>query len=180
MGGGMLLVCSNKNTAQQLTAMISSVLPGIHSTAFSGAQARRQITLTDYSVVLIAGRLSDETAPRLAAELSYENVCPVVIIVDSAEVDVAHDILEGLNTTILTKPIKKDTLLNTVRLAAKLGSGEGGIFEKAKLKLVQQKGFTEPQAHRYIQKISMEKRLPRDVTAQMIIKALERELKEDN
>lgn len=175
----MLLVCSNNNTAQQLAAMIFSVLPGIHATAYSGAQARRQITLTDYSAVLIAGRLSDETAPRLASELCYEGVCPIIIIVDSTEFDNAHDILEGLDVTILTKPIKKDTLLNTVRLVAKLGSGEGGIFEKTKLRLMQQKGWNEGQAHRYIQKISMEKRLPRDVTAQMVLKALDRELDEN-
>lgn len=177
MPGGLLLVCSQKSAADQLSKIISTVFPGIHTTAVSGSQARRLTSLTDYSLVVIAGRLKDESAENLALELAHSNIKPIIVIVDSAELTDAHDILDCMGVTILPKPLSKEVFLNTIRLVSKLSSGEGGIFEKAKLKLVQQKGWTEPQAHRYIQKVSMEKRLPRDVTAQYVLKALDRELK---
>lgn len=175
MGDGMLVVCSQRDLAQQLISIISSVLTGVHSTVASGAQARRQTALTEYSVVLIAGRLPDETALDLAIGLADNGVKRIIIVVDRVELADAHEILDGTGVTILAKPITKDALSQAVKLIVKVGSGEGGIFEKAKLMLVQQKNWTEPQAHRYIQKTSMEKRLPRDVTSQYVIRALERE-----
>jgi response regulator NasT len=175
LGGGMLMVCSQKSVADKLLKIISTVLPGIHATAVSGSQARRLTSLTDYSLILIAGKLKDESAENLALELADSGIKPIVILVDAAELSDAREILVGLGVTILTKPLSKQVLLNTIGLVSKLSSGEGGIFEKAKLRLVQEKGWSEPQAHRYIQKVSMERRLPRDVTAQYVLKALDKE-----
>lgn len=175
LGDGMLVVCSQRDFAAQLISIISSVLTGMHSIAASGAQARRQTSLTEYDVVLIAGRLPDETAADLAVGLADNGVKRIIIIVDRANLADAHEMLDGTGVTILAKPITKDALTQTVKLIVRVGSGEGGIFEKAKLMLMQQKNWTEPQAHRYIQKASMEKRLPRDVTSQYVIRALEHE-----
>ena len=171
----MLVVCSQRELAEQLISIISNVLAGVHSTVASGAQARRVTSLTEYAAVLIAGRLPDETAGELAAGLAENGVKRLIIIVDRSALVDAHEMLDGTGITILAKPITKEALTQAVKLIVKVGSGEGGIFEKAKLMLMQQKNWTEPQAHRYIQKISMDKRLHRDVSAQYIIRALEKE-----
>lgn len=176
----MLLVCSAQKLAEQLTRIISSVFPAVSAVASSGSQAKRLTSITDYSIVIIAGKLSDQSAPALAYELSDNQVKPIIIIVDSTECVDAHELLNGLDVTVLTKPLSKEAFINTLRLVSKIQSGEGGIFEKAKLGLVQQKGWTEQQAHRYIQKVSMEKRLPRDVTSQYVLKALAREATQTN
>jgi len=175
LGDGMLVVCSQREFAEQLLLIISSVLVGANSTATSGAQARRQTSLTEYAAVLIAGKLPDETAADLAIGLAENGVKRVIIVVDRANLADAHEMLDGTGVTILSKPLTKDALTQAVKLIVKVGYGEGGIFEKAKLMLMQQKNWTEPQAHRYIQKISMDKRLPRDVSSQYVIRALEHE-----
>nr|PZM88142.1 MAG: hypothetical protein DIU81_06570 [[Clostridium] cellulosi] len=66
MGDGVLVVCSQQKLAKQLTTILASVLPGLHTIADSGAQARRLTSLTEFAAVLIAGRLPDENAPELA------------------------------------------------------------------------------------------------------------------
>lgn len=175
MGDGMLVVCSQHDFAEQLISIISSVFAGAHSTVASGAQARRQSGLTEYAAVLIAGRLLDETAVGLATGLAENGVKRIIIVVDRASLADAHEMLDGTGVTILSKPLTKEALTQAVRLIVRVGYGEGGIFEKAKLMLIQQKNWTEPQAHKYIQKLSMDKRLPRDVTSQYVIRALERE-----
>ena len=171
----MLVVCSQHDFAEQLISLISSVIAGVHSTVASGAQARRQTGITEYAAVLVAGRLPDETAADLAIGLVENEVKRIIIVVDRANLADAHEILDGTGVTILAKPLTKEALTQAVKLIVKVGQGEGGIFEKAKLMLIQRKNWTEPQAHKYIQKLSMDKRLPRDVTSQYVIKALERE-----
>jgi response regulator NasT len=175
LGGGTLVVCSQRELADQIVSLISTVSVGLSSVAISGAQARRQTSLTEFEAVIIAGKLPDETANNLAIGLAENGVKRIIVVVDRSSLVDAHEVLDGTGVTILSKPLTKDTLLQTVKLIVKVGSGEGGIFEKAKLMLVQQKNWTESQAHRYIQKLSMDKRLPRDVTSQYVIKALERE-----
>lgn len=175
LGDGVLVVCGQREFAGQLAAIISSVVPGLYTTADSGAQARRMTSLTEYAAVLIAGKLYDETLTDLALGLSENGVERIIIIVDRVNIVDTHEILDGTGVTILSKPISRDALTQAVKLILKVGSGKGGIFEKAKLMLVQQKNWTEPQAHRYIQKVSMDKRLPRDVTSQYVIRALEKE-----
>ena len=174
MGDGLLVVCRQTEFAKQLISIISSSVTGTHSIASSGAQARRMTSLTEFSAVLIAGRLQDETAENLSAGLADNGVKNIIIVVDRSKLADAHEILDGTGVTILSKPITREALTQAVKLIVKVGYG-GGIFEKAKLLLVQQRNWTEPQAHRYIQKLSMDKRLPRDVTSQYVIRALERE-----
>lgn len=171
----MLVVCRQREVAEQLLSIISTVLAGVHMIATSGAQARRQSSLTEYDAVLIAGRLPDETAVDLANGLSANGVKRILLVADRAKLADAHEMLDGTGVTILSQPLTKEALTQAVKLIVKMGTGEGGIFEKAKLMLIQQKGWTEPQAHKYIQKMSMNKRLPRDVTSQYVIRALERE-----
>lgn len=180
MGDGLLVVCGQKELESQLLSIISSAVPGAHSTASSGAEARRKTSFTEYEAVLIAGRLPDETASDLAVGLAENGVQGVMVIVDRSGLADAHEILDGFGVTILAKPLTKDALCQAIKLLVRVNVGNGGVFEKAKLMLIQQKSWTEPQAHRYIQKISMDKRLPRDITSQFIIKALEREKAEHN
>jgi len=176
LGNGLLLVCGQQEFAAQLLSIISLALPGAHFTVASGAQARRETSFIEFEAVLIAGRLPDETPNDLAVGLAENGVKGIIIIVDRGELADAHETLDGLGVTILSKPLTKEALTQAIKLIVRVGDGKGGIFEKAKLMLVQQKNWTEPQAHRYIQKLSMDKRLPRDVTSQYVIRALEREI----
>ena len=96
-----------------------------------------------------------------------------MIVVERNSLYDAHERLDGKGVTILVKPLNKNALLHSIKLIVNVKEG-GGTLEKAKLLLIQQQNFTETLAHRYIQKFAMDKRLPREVAAQMIIKAIEK------
>ncbi len=147
--------------------------------SISGADARRKALMSSMGAVLIAGRLPDENPLDLALELSQNDVNGIIIVIDRGELFEAHDVLDGSGVTILANPLTRNALIQAIRLVMRINEG-GGTLDRAKLMLVHQKGWTEPQAHRYIQKLSMDKRLPREVAAQIIMKALKREKEAQN
>jgi response regulator NasT len=173
MSNGILVVCGQQGTSEQLIGVISAAIPGNHLCAFSGAEARRKTGLNEYEAVLIAGKLQDETPFELAESLAVNGCNGVIIVVERDALYDAHAVLDGTGVTILVKPLTKDALLHSIKLIVNVKEG-GGTLEKAKLMLIQYKNFTEPQAHRYIQKLAMDKRLPREVAAQLIIKAIQK------
>lgn len=174
MGDGILIVCGQKEFAKNLLAILSSSIAGNHSTAFSGADARRRTSIKEYMAVLVAGRLPDEPSLDLVQELAQSLEGNIIYITDRNELLDAHEALDGTGVTILSTPLTKSSLTQSIRLVLRVAEG-GGTFERAKLLLVQRKGWNESQAHRYIQKLSMDKRIPRELAAQMVLKALERE-----
>jgi AmiR/NasT family two-component response regulator len=171
MSDSILVVCGQRETSEQLVNIISASIPGKHLFVISGAEARRKTGLYEYEAVLIAGKLPDETPLELAESLAVNGCNGVMIVVERDALYDAHEVLDGTGVTILVKPLTKDALLHSIKLIVKVKEG-GGTLEKAKLLLIQHKNFTEPQAHRYIQKLAMDKRLPREVAAQLIIKAI--------
>ncbi|MDR3645111.1 MAG: ANTAR domain-containing protein [Clostridia bacterium] len=174
MSDGLLIVCAQSNFAAQLLGMISAAVAGTHLTASSGAEARRMAGMSEYAGILITGKLPDESGLDLALDLST-NGCPGVMIITERDALLdAHEVLDGTGVTILARPLTKDALVHSLQLVIRVYEG-GGTLDKAKLMLMQMKNYNEPQAHRYIQKLAMDKRLPRDVAAQLIIRALERQ-----
>lgn len=174
MSDGLLIVCARKDFAGQLIAMISAAVPGNHAVSLSGAEARRRTGLSEFEGVLITGRLSDESGVDLALDLAEKGCSGIMLICERNELLDAHEALDGTGVTILSRPLTKDTLLHSLKLVVNVREG-GGTLDRAKLMLIQIKNYTEPQAHRYIQKIAMDKRVPRDIAAQMIIRALEKQ-----
>ncbi len=173
LGEGLLLVCGQRDFGVHLLALLAPEMQG--SQAVTGAEARRKTSLVDYQAVLLAGRVPDENTVELAEGLAESGVKGVMIVVDRVDLADTHEALDGTGVTILSKPLTKEALTQSIKLVVRVSSGPAGIFEKAKLMLMQQKNWTEPQAHRYIQKLSMDKRMPRDVMSQAVIRALERE-----
>ena len=176
---GVLVVCAQHTFRDMLCGLITSALAVRPATAVSGAEARRKTSLSEPDAVLIAGKLPDESALDLALELADGGTHGIILVAERNTLYDAHEVLDGTGVTILVSPISKDALMQAIRLVMRVTEG-GGTLDRAKLMLVQHKGWTEPQAHRYIQKLSMDKRLPREVAAQMVMKAIERELNEKN
>ncbi|MFT8887298.1 MAG: ANTAR domain-containing protein [Ethanoligenens sp.] len=177
MNDGMLVVCGQRTFCKNLCDLITSSIAIHPSVAVSGAEARRKTSMSEMNAVLLAGKLPDENVLDLALELAQGGVNGVMIVIDRGALFEAHEVLDGSGVTILANPLTKDALIQAIRLVMKVAEG-GGTLDRAKLMLVQMKGWTEPQAHRYIQKLSMDKRLPRELAAQIVIKALNREQQE--
>lgn len=174
MGDGILIVCGQRDLGEYMINLIASEIPGMHTLSLSCADARRKTSVNEFAAVLIVGRLRDGTSIDLASDLTQNGCQRVMVVAERSELCDAHEALDGTGATILSRPLSKSALIQTIKLVICVEE-TGGTVEKAKLMLIRSKNFSEPQAHRYIQKLSMDKRLPREVAAQYVIKAIERE-----
>ncbi len=157
-------------------------------TASNGGEARRCTGSDSFDLILINMPLSDEQGDRLAVQLSGTVSAGIILL---CRADAADDIMNrtiGYGVTVVPKPIHKiafhqaissglamrSRLLavkqENIRLQKKLS--ELRTVSRAKCMLIDKKSMTEQDAHRYIEKLSMDRRRNREEIAEEIISQL--------
>lgn len=132
-------------------------------------------------LIIIAAPLADEFGHELALDAALETESGIIFICPG---DIAHDMTERLSChgiEVLTSPTSRESLSAAIERAA---PSEGELKEssdilsriddirlinKAKTVLMKYLKFTEPQAHRYIEKQAMNNRCTRREAAENII-----------
>ena len=136
-------------------------------------------------VVVLSTKVCDMDALSLTALLSHERVAPVVLIAEETDRHLTRRAVVAGIYSFLTRPLRAETLLPTIEIAcarwreeaqqhqivARLREKEEtlDLVERAKQMLIAACGFTEFQAHRYLQEHSMNKRRPMREVAQAFI-----------
>ncbi|MCI8441077.1 MAG: ANTAR domain-containing protein [Provencibacterium sp.] len=157
--------------------------------AQSGAAARRLLCENDYELVLINAPLSDEFGHDLALHAVQCSQAGVLLIVRNEQADAVAAKVEDEGVFILGRPLSRELFYQAVKLvkAARrrlMGMQQenrrlqGKIEEirlcgRAKCALIQYCGYTEPQAHRYMEKQAMDERRTRREIAEEILKIYE-------
>ena len=165
------------------TAKIDSV---ICSTA---AEARRASLCRPFDLFVINGGLSDEDGHDLATDLAGIHDCGGVYIDEFAKADMFEDDLANVGVITLVRPITKSSLYDAVRLLSVANLRVASLKKKnyelsskledmkyitrAKIALMRSLGLTEEQAHKYIEKKSMDMRISRRKVAIDILKTYE-------
>lgn len=158
-------------------------------TAASGNAAKRAASERPFDLVIVNAGLSDEYGRETAAVLSERYEGGVIFIEQASQFDETTAQLEDYGIIVISKPLSKSTLLNAVKmvyatnmrlaglrhenrdLAKKLE--EMRLINRAKLVLIQTLGYSERQAHKYIEKKAMDMRLSRVNVAADILKTYE-------
>ncbi len=155
-------------------------------TASCGNEARRLIrTAPDISLAAIVSPLSDEFGQELSLMLAGEYQTGVILICEN---DISEDIAENFFASgicVVPRPVSSDVFTEAIHLAAAQYGEQTGIkkessevlsrieeirlINRAKATLMKYLKFTEPQAHRYIEKQAMNKRQSRKETALKIL-----------
>lgn len=182
----ILIVSSSEKGAAQLGELLSVYGTTLISTAQSGAQARRMAVESGYDLILINAPLCDEFGHELAQRLATAGTAGIIIIVKTGMLDEISDKVEEYGVLVIEKPISKAYFHQTLkmllasrkrfsfisdeneRLLSKIS--EIRLVDRAKCLLIQGCGFTEPQAHRAIEKQAMDMRLSKKEIAERIIK----------
>ncbi len=151
----------------------------------SGHDLLRRVHTVYPDIAIIDYRLRGMDGHQLSEILIGEKVCPVVALISSAEV--SHFINLSLEPTFvpLVKPCSRDTLINTINLLVKTSKSIGALekelssiknekdtkslINKAKRLLIENMNLTEEEAHRRIQKQSMDKGIAKAKIAEAII-----------
>ena len=174
-------------------SFVSSVMPLLPvtdywpvTTARSVGEARRRIAETDFDIVLINAPLPDDFGMRLAIDICTNSGAGVLLMVKS---DLFNDIyakVVSYGVITLSKPTNLQMVAQNLRILcatrermrqmqARQETVEEKIEEirlvnRAKWLLIECLSMTEPEAHRYIEKQSMDERISKREVAENIIK----------
>ncbi len=152
----------------------------------SAVQARQTELRKPVDIVIINTPLPDEFGTKLAQDLSVE--CAVVIIVNPELAERVTNKLEPFGIVTLPSKFYKTVFFQTISLLAssvtkmetlrkesetlKSKLREMKTLSKAKSLLISEKGMTEEQAHRYIEKSAMDGSMKKLEIARLIIEEL--------
>ena len=148
----------------------------------AGSEARRLISgefVPD--MIVISTPLEDEFGQELAEAAAEETAAGIILI--------CHSEIADHGVTVLARPVSQEELSRNIRLISADLSRMSGLREtpeilgrieeiriisRAKAALMKYLRFTEPQAHRYIEKQAMNNRQTRREVAEHIISQYEK------
>lgn len=156
-----------------------------------GSEARRIIKSdTPPDLIVINTPLTDEFGQELAETAAEETSAGIILICGADIADELADRLSDYGVTVLSRPVSRELLSRHIRLTAANLSRMSGIkkespevlgrieeiriISRAKAALIKYLKFTEPQAHRYIEKQAMNSRQTRREVALHIIETYEK------
>ena len=186
-----LIVSPEGECCELIAQVLSAEGFGKTAHAASGSEARRLLGRDDEpELIVINAPLSDEFGQELS-ELAAEATSAGIILICAG--DIADDVADKVSdsgVTVITKPLNRQVLSRTVKVVCANRSRMMGLkkendeiltkidemrlINRAKCTLMQYLKFTEPQAHRYIEKQAMNTRQTRREVAMRILATYER------
>ena len=156
------------------------------TTAHSNSEARRKILETAFDIVLINAPLPDDFGMRLAIDICTGSGAGVLLMVRSDQFDDVYARVVGYGVLTLSRPTSVQMVAQNLRIlcatrermrrmeekqtAVEEKIDEIRLVNRAKWLLIECLGMTEPEAHRYIEKQSMDQRISKREVAESVIK----------
>ncbi len=181
----VLMVSHAHLNKEMLSTMLPTSLYKELYTSTSCSEARRLLLERKIDLVIINMPLKDETGENLAKDIAFLGATQVILMVN---IDYYEDVaskVEEFGVIMVAKPINRKVLEASIKIAKvtynrlKLLEKENNklnkkiddirIISRAKCILIEYKGLSEADAHRYIEKEAMNLRKSRKDIAQDII-----------
>ncbi|MDY6324919.1 MAG: ANTAR domain-containing protein [Catonella sp.] len=185
---GRVLVVSAGQAGDELRQVLATVY-SFGAVCISAADARLKLDKEKFDTVVINTPLPDEFGTGAAVDMAEKHPDMQVILIVKAELyEKVSSKTKDLGVFVMTKPVKRQTLLeaSAMALAAsvrikllreensrlKRRVDEMGTISRAKCLLIEKRGFTEESAHRYLEKVAMDKSFTKREVAESIIDEL--------
>lgn len=172
----------NTSTVEQL---VKAETGGKTVIVSSGGEARRFISDdTEPDLVIINTPLPDEFGQELSITIAENTGAGVILIcMNGIAEDISHSVADS-GITVLPKPFSNEDFREAIRrtncheihgvkrenAVILTRIDEMRLINRAKCTLMEYLKFTEPQAHRYIEKQAMNNRMTRREVAEKVIK----------
>ncbi len=159
------------------------------SQAVSMTQAKQKLQRSEVDLVVVNTPAQDEFGVEGAIDLALHNRVTVILLVAPEVYDNTAYRTKSSGVFVLSKPLKGQVLLETANICITMKQRvdqltrendrlrrrmeEMGIVTRAKCLLIEKRGMTEPEAHRYLEKEAMDHSLTKKEVAQSIIRAEE-------
>ncbi|NBH77568.1 ANTAR domain-containing protein [Clostridiaceae bacterium] len=154
-------------------------------TAKSGAEARRLLLDQEVSLLVINAPLPDEFGHELALTAAHTTSAGVLLLVKEEICEAAADKVEPDGVLVLPKPLNRALFYQSLRFLRAARSRMAGLqdenrklqrkieeiktVDRAKCILIECCGMTEPEAHAFIEKSAMDKRITKLAAAKEVL-----------
>lgn len=185
----VLIVSSSDKGKDYLSELLKAHEFSKITTVRSSSEARRVLNEKSFDLVVINAPLLDESGEELALMVTDTSMAGVMLIVKSEMADDVSAKVEDYGVFVLPKPISRQLLFQSLKLISAsqrriLGLKNENVklqhkieeirlVDRAKCTLIQYLNLTEPQAHRYIEKQAMDRRITKREVAEGILNAYE-------
>lgn len=183
--GDILVVSVGEKSCRSIAGLIDRSLYDRIIDVHTGAEARRLLPKRSFSLVVINAPLSDEFGHELASDVAEHYTCGVVLLTKSDVIDEVNALVQSAGVITVPKPVSRSAfeqavrvgLSESIRLLAweqeisrlKRKLEEARLVGRAKCMLVEQRGYSEAEAHRHIEKKAMDCRVSlRDIAEEII------------
>lgn len=169
----IIVVFANEEARRRIRSLLDTGGYRANAVCSSGAEAIRAVRTLGGGVVVCGFRLGDMTANHLGANLL--GLAALLVVSSAANLDLC----EGENLFRLASPVSRadffamlDLLFRKLRRpSGKRGEEDRAIIQRAKEILMNVNRMTEAEAHRFLQKRSMDTGAKLIETAQTVIDA---------
>ncbi len=151
----------------------------------SGAMAKRAMLDYDFDICIINGPIGGTSGEELSIDIAEKNICQVILFVKAERLDEITAQVEDYGVITVGKPINKQLFWQALKLAkvaqrrlnmahkenVKLEKKleDMKIISRAKILLMVTENISEADAHKYIEKQAMDRRLTKVEVANEII-----------
>lgn len=185
----VLIVAAAEKSAAMLSELLCSggtSRPERIVICISASEARRRIPEMDFDLILINAPLPDELGHELALDAARSTSAGVLLLVKNDLADSVSARVEEDGVFVVPKPISRPLFYQSLRLVNAARMRVFGLqkenrklqqkiddirlIDRAKCILISTLRMTEPQAHAYIEKQAMNRRVTRREIAESILK----------
>lgn len=183
--GRALIVSAGASSNEYLSARLAELGYARPVIVPSGAEARRRITELDFELIVVNAPLPDEFGHELCLDAVETSDAGVIFLVKAAAAEPLEAAVSAQGVVVLSKPFSNAFFAQVVHMAAagnrrllRLRAENRRLQEKlaqvrlaarAKLVLILQRGMSEDEAHRYLEKQAMDTRRSLGEIAQEIL-----------
>ena len=182
-----IIVSRKEFTADMISATLKNMGYSNISTFVSGSEARRYILNMPADIIIINSPVNDESGAELAVYAAEKTAAFVIFLCSRDIAENLADKLSSFNILVLSKPVSSATISDGIKLLDADTAHFSDIREsdevmqricdirlinRAKSMLMKYLNFTEPQAHRRLEKMAMNNRCTRRNAAKKIISEL--------
>lgn len=181
----VLIVSGSLQGADSISSFLKSSGYQNITNISTGSVAKQRLAVEEYGLVIINTPLKDEFGHELAITVSQHSICGIILICSS---DIADEMAEkagDYGIYVVAKPLNRFMFSQSLKLAAATFSRMAGLknenkklqdkinemryINQAKYMLIHNLGYSEEEAHKYIERTAMDTRRTRLEVAKSII-----------
>ena len=184
-----LIITNTEKSADYFIDILNSASINKLVTLSSCGDARRLLVEQGFDLVIINAPLKDETGENLSRYIASKGLSQVILVVQMEYFEAVSSVCENDGVLTVSRPINRSLFWAALMLAKstqnrlqrvrqendilKQKIEDIRIVDRAKWILVSNMNMTEKEAHRYIEKQSMDLRTTRRSVAERILKTYE-------